>query len=236
MLLVLRQKYAFLFLILTALTLTACGDNEAGERKEFINFLQKQVLSRKSTFVPFPSDKEKSAFGRYASHYQVIVDFTNDMETEMNTFKKYSGETKYKTIQGIRDNWKELDELRTSLKRSLGEALQAQRGKAQSARDALEQPEDLKTVYDQAFDKTINKPTEAVSQLLPVLDSALGTTVTFGRFLDENRDKITISGMMVQPNDPKLNDTVNNYINEMNLRNGELMKAANDFMKYAYGR
>lgn len=231
---VLRQKFTFIFCIFAAFTLVACGRTEVTEREAFINFLQKEVLSRKNAFAPFPSQAQKESFGRYASHYQIIVDFTNDMEAEMIFYSKYSGETKFKTIEGIRDNWREIEELHIFLQSRLISALETHQNKAHNALFYLDQPEDLQDVYILAFDKTVNKPVEAVNKLLPVLDSALDSSVALGRLLDDNRERITISDTMILSGDPILDETVNIFLHEINKNNDELTEAAHSFMRYAY--
>ena len=62
-------------LVLTALALCGCGDNEATQRRAFIEFLQIRIVNKPGIHVPHLTTDETAAFGPYAKHYAIIVDF-----------------------------------------------------------------------------------------------------------------------------------------------------------------
>ena len=62
-------------LVLIAVALCGCGDDEANQRKAFIEFLQTRIVAKPGIHVPHLTAEETAAFGPYAKHYAVIADF-----------------------------------------------------------------------------------------------------------------------------------------------------------------
>jgi hypothetical protein len=67
-------------LIVIAAGLAACGDNEATQRKAFIEFLQSRIVAKPGVHVPKPTSEETASFGDYAQHYAVIADFNTALD------------------------------------------------------------------------------------------------------------------------------------------------------------
>ena len=61
------------------LLLTGCF-SEPKERKAFIEFLDKEVLSARGMSYPVPNEGKRQTFGDYAKHYDVVVQFIEKME------------------------------------------------------------------------------------------------------------------------------------------------------------
>ncbi len=66
-------------LVLSALS--ACGDDDAAQRKAFIAFLQTRIVDKPGIHVPHPTADESKAWGSYASQYAIITGF-NDALSE----------------------------------------------------------------------------------------------------------------------------------------------------------
>ncbi len=229
---IITRRFAIAAVLLSVFAVAACGDKEPEQRKTFIEYLQKQVLSRKTAFVPFPNEKEKESFGPYANHYQVIVDFTNDMEGTTGVLNKFQELTqKMRSLQGIRDNWKSIEELRKLIADKVMPEAEAQFNKAESERKLLKQPDDLKVVYDQAFEKTVTQPVEAFKAALPAMSKAMEAMEALGRFLDENKDNITLSGMSVQPKKESLQKPLQDHLAAYNKASVELLQAAKPLLE-----
>jgi hypothetical protein len=103
----------------------------------------------------------------------------------------------------LQENWGEITALRKQLP-ELGQTFTSALQKAQTARDALKQPDDLKAVYDQAFNKTVAAPAKILENMLQPLDKTFQALEDMGRFLNDNKSRVKLSGTTVEIEDPAL--------------------------------
>jgi hypothetical protein len=73
----------------------------------------------------------------------------------------------------------------------------------QKQRDALKQPDDLKPVYDTAFDKTVTVPTNAFREAVPLAQGIIDTAANVGDYVADHPDTVKISGGQLQPTNAK---------------------------------
>ncbi len=204
MLSIVTRRIAAIAMVLSAIFLAGCGDKEPQQRKAFMEFMETRMLANKTISIPTLTDKDREAFGPYVAHYQVITDFNAGMNQSMGELRNISSlGRKIQTMKGLQENWKEIAAFRDVMKPVLG-SVENNIQKAQAARASLTQPDDLKAVYDRAFDKVVVQPIEPVRKFIPSILKALDAMEAMGRFLDENRNEIQISGAMVQIDNPTL--------------------------------
>jgi hypothetical protein len=149
------------------LALAGCGDNEATQRKAFIEFLQTRIIAKAGLHVPKLTQDETTAFGDYARHYAVIADFNAALDRSASTPLNRA--------------------LEAGAPRSLGEAvarrqevaavgsglaairaeLDRQLAVADAARAQLTQPDDLKPVFDAAYVRDVTQPAKAMIEIFP---------------------------------------------------------------------
>jgi len=203
MLSVIAKRLAIFAMLLAAFALTGCS-KEPEQRKAFMSFLQTRIIDKKGGRIPILNEQDKKAFGEYAAHYQIISAFNAEMNVAGKAFNDASGlERKLRSAKGLQDNWQEIATLRAELPK-ISEALTSALQKAQTARDALKQPDDLKAVYDQAFTKTVTAPAQIFQGMLPPMEKTFLALEDVGRFLNDNKSRIKISGMTVEMEDPAL--------------------------------
>ena len=70
--------------VLIVFALFGCGDNEAMQRKAFIEFLQSRIVAKPEIHLPKLTADETAAFGDYAKHYAVIADFNTGLDREVS--------------------------------------------------------------------------------------------------------------------------------------------------------
>ena len=75
-----RRVVVFAALALLVSIVSACGDNQADQRKAFVDFLQTQIVNRSGVHVPVLNDADKKNFGGYTAHYAVITNFVGDAD------------------------------------------------------------------------------------------------------------------------------------------------------------
>jgi hypothetical protein len=187
-----------------AFALGACGDREAEERKAFIEFLQTRIIARPGVRVPTLSPDDDKRFGRYAAHYAVIRDFNDALNKSISgPMSDLMGKGSIRSLQDLmqkRDSLATVREGAASLRRAVEQEL----AKADAARAALQQPDDLKAIYDAAYAKTVREPAGLFVEIFPALDRTLTAGQDMVTFLERNKDKVKISGNAIEVGDAKL--------------------------------
>jgi hypothetical protein len=189
--------------VVIAATATACfGDNEPEQRKAFINFLQTRVIDRPGVKIPNPSADEVKSLGNYITHFNVITGFTGDPALTAMAMKMSSGLPNLSNIQSVIDN-------RDTLRRvggEMGSLLRTMNDKyaaTQKERDALKQPDDLKAVYDKAFDKTVTAPVNAFREAVPIAQAIVEAAANLADYVVGHKDTVRITGGQLQPTSPR---------------------------------
>jgi len=207
---------AMSLLVAFSLALVACGNKEAEQRKAFISFLQTRVLDKPGLRVPVPTAEEKASFGDYAQHYAVITDFNEGMNKSVS--QPMTQIMAKGALRSIADLPARRDDLKAA-KDGLGglrTALDQQSAKADAAHAQLKQPDDLKQVYDKAFEKTVTVPSATFKEVFPALDKVFDSALAIGDFIEKNKSKIQISGSSVAVTDPAVQAELNKMLQQLN--------------------
>ena len=198
-----RRGFALAGVVVLALSAAACGDKEPEQRKAFITFLQTRIVDKPGVHVPKLTDDETSAFGPYAAHFNVISGFANNPELE-GIGKQMQLATQRVSISSIEELVANRATLR-SVKQDLGKMTVAMNGALANTlkeRDALKQPDDLKAVYDKAFDKDVLAPARGFNETVPLVIDIAEAALKLADYIDANRSKVTIQGRNVGGKDP----------------------------------
>jgi hypothetical protein len=221
----LHKRLALAVFLLVALMLAGCGGKEPQQRQAFISFLQTRIIDRGGRAMPVPNEKEKQAFGPYAAHYQIILDFNRGMGAAMKSIDNANAlQRKVGTVSGLMNNWQELVKLEQEWP-NIDQALAAELKKAEDARAALKQPDDLKAIYGPIFDQFITTPAHGYQNMSPILIKTLKSKQELGRLLSENKDKIKISGSTAEFEDSALMSQVQAQQAIVQKNTTELMQA-----------
>ena len=114
-------------------------------------------------------------------------------------------------------------------------ALDKQLATADTARTALKQPDDLKPVYDAAYDRDVTQPAKAFTEIFPDVDEATKTILALADFLDKHSDKIKVNGPMLQVADPSLQPQLQSLIDALRAKQEAVQKAQQRLRSIAYG-
>jgi hypothetical protein len=219
-----RRVVVFAALTLFAFGLAACGDSEPDQRKAFIGFLQTRILDKPGVHIPQPTDDEIKSFGPYAAHYAVIVNFVNNVDLSAMNKKLNDSLPKLTSAQDLIDR---RVEIRAAGQR-MGEVFKEGDVKLAATikeRDALKQPDDLKAVYDAAFDKVIVKPTQVFRETMPIAQEIVTAAANFGDYMYAHRDKVKIVGKVPHATDAKTQAEVNALATALNANGTRLNDA-----------
>lgn len=216
MIVVNRRVAGFAALILLAVGLAACGDSEADQRKAFIKFLD-DINRRVGVHFLVPTEEDRVAFGDYMRQYTVILDFNKDMKViaddYQNGLKKMGigPNSQAQTLDQMvarRQDFPVMKEVTTKTM----QAYEARLAKANAERGALQQPDDLKSVYTKAFDKLITAPVQAMLASDKALFVVLDSSTQIADYVNEHRTKLTLSGSQLRANDAKTQAELNALI------------------------
>lgn len=222
------------FLIGTALTcmmLSGCGDDPPASPEEirdeaFIAFLKQNILDQDILSIPRLTTEQRQAFGILAGHYDIIVQFHDTLSSTLNTcFPQIMEQIqRLQTLPNLQRNWQSVsavrDLLNVRIRKSLDEAYQV----ALNSRQSLIQSEKVKPVFNDVFIRSVEAPVSSVHNLLKMMSESLDIMENMGSFLDDNRDNISFSGILVQAKTPTMQEELNTLMKEFNFRAKELQK------------
>lgn len=185
-------------------SVVACGDDEATQRKAFIEFLQVRILDKPGIHVPKLTADEIAQFGRYASHYAVIADFNAHLDDAVaSPTQGLFAASEPKSLGDAVARRQEITAAGAGVEK-VQAALDHELAAADAAHAALQQPDDLKKIYDLAYDRDVTEPAKVWKEVFPDIERSLKSVIALVDYIDQHRDKIVIAGTMIQVKDPAL--------------------------------
>ncbi|CAB3744671.1 MULTISPECIES: DUF3053 domain-containing protein [Achromobacter] len=226
------------FLVLVAalpLLLAGCGDKEPEQRAAFTQFLQTRIVDKPGVRVPKLTDEEQKSIGDYASHYAVITDFNTSMETSVKPLTGIMQKGAVRSLNDIVTRRDDLKAVQASLN-DMGAALKEQQARADAARAQLKQPDDLKAVYDKAYEKTVSLPADTFRDVLPQLNATFDSSLKIADYVEAHKAQIEISGAIVKVQDPAVQAELNQMLQDLNAQAKNLQQAHTRMQALMLGR
>jgi len=208
-----------------AMLVAACGSKEPAQRAAFTQFLQTRILDRPGVRVPRPTEEEAASFGPYAAHYAVITEFTDGMNDGVG--RPMSDIVRRGSLRSVSDVIARRDDLKT-VRESLGglrATLDRQLAQADAAHAKLEQPADLKAVYDKAYDRTVTTPAQTFKEVFPAVDATLAQALKVADFLHRHQAAVQVSGASVAVRDAAVLNELNGMLQELQRSSAALAEA-----------
>jgi len=209
--------------LVVAFGIAAC-DSEPAQRKAFIEFLQTRVVGKPGVHVPKPAAEQAAAFGPYAKHYEVITEFHAGLDQVVTKPLQRALEAAPRSLDQLGSRRREIAEIRGGMA-NIRAALDKQLATADAAHGALKQPDDLKPVYDAAYDRVVTQPAKGFAEVFPDVDEATKAILTLAEFLDLHSDKIKANGSMLQVADPSLQPQLQALVNALRAKQEAVQKA-----------
>jgi hypothetical protein len=141
------------------------------------------------------------------------------------------------SISSLQDVVTDRDRLETAragvndMGKALGEAL----ARADAAHARLDQPPELKGVYDKAYDRLVTQPAAAFKEIVPVMDTVLGEAIDLGRYIDEHRASVRLSGPMIETSDPAIQSAINERLRSLQSNQQAVQAAQARMRSVVYG-
>ncbi|HEX8615394.1 MAG TPA: DUF3053 family protein [Telluria sp.] len=209
---------------LLALGLAGCS-SEPKERAAFITFLQTRIVDKPGVHVPKLSAEEEKSFGDYSKHFAVITDYHKTMDAKLQQpLRDMMGKRMPRTMADLPAWRTDMVALRkTSVQ--LRNMIDTEQAAAGVKRVALKQPDDLKTVYDNAYGRTVSDPGNSIKDMLTAMEGMIDSAERLTVFVDAHRSQIRFNGAVAEVDDQKVLDEMNVLMKELNASNEKVAQA-----------
>lgn len=211
--------------LLVVMQLTACGDKEPEQRKAFIDYIQNTVM-RSGAKIPTLSEDQKQKFGNYAGDYAILVGFSQQLSKSLDASLTPALD-QINQIRTAQDYMSKRDTLQQSVGalNLLGQQIQSAKSQADTARTALKQPDDLKAVYNQAYDKIVTGPANALMPVIPTTASFVQDLVQVGDFLRAQGNQVAFNNNGVQFRTSQQATQYNTMMSNLVVKQQDLLNA-----------
>ena len=181
-----------MLLVLCAPFAGACRKKEQEQRKAFIEFLEKDLIAATGMDRIRMSDEVRKKVGEYGRHFDVIATYSKELG-DINA--RLAGEKIRIAAHGsvpmdkLASERARIEQIVAALSRS-AQHFDAVKAKADSARAALKQPEDLRAAFDRAYEKEVSGYAAASQALYAAQKNFYLEALRMGGFIEKHRDKI----------------------------------------------
>ncbi|MBD8708832.1 MULTISPECIES: DUF3053 domain-containing protein [Pseudomonas] len=217
------------------LLLTACGSSEPDQRAAFKQFLQTRIIDKPGVHVPKLTPEESKSFGDYTQHYAVITDFNSGMDASMKPLNGFVQKGAFHSLGDVIERRDDLKTVQTGVN-DLVAQLKQQLAKADAAHAQLKQPDDLKTVYDSAYDRTVTVPANTLLTVMPQVNGTFESGLKVADYVDAHKAQIQINGSVIQVTDPKVQAELNTLLQDLNAKAKVVQEAQTRMQAVLLGR
>lgn len=202
--------------------LTACGDNDADQRKAFANYLQNNVM-RSAVPLPTLSEDQKKKLTHYVGDYAILYGFSQQLSRALSEGVQPVID-RLDQIKVAQDYLTQLENLRQAegaLTLVADQVLNA-KNLADSSKSSVNLPPDLQKDYDAAYGKTVTQPANQLLSLLPQLQQLAQSVLATGRFLQTQNGQVSFeNGQVKFPSQTQV-DQYNALIGSISHQSGAL--------------
>jgi len=211
--------------LMAGLGVRSYGDEEATQCKAFIEFLQTRIIDNPGIHVPALTEEQMKSFGGYTQDYGILLRFNDgrDKNVSPRAQQVFHNMMRFPSeLATRRDNLADATEGMRSLRTTLDTELTS----AGSAHAALKQSDELKSVYDKAYDKTVTVRAKTFKEVVFLaFENEIQGLQDFASYLDRHPDAIKIDGTSIRAIDPKLDRELTGLIDAM-LSNAQAIQDA----------
>ena len=99
----------------------------------------------------------------------------------------------------------------------------------------MKQPAELKTVYDQSYDRDVTQPAKAMVDIFPTVDAATRDIITLADFLAQHRNAVQLQGSLIRVSDPALQRQLQTMLDALRTHQGAIQDAQRKLRAVIYG-
>ena len=192
------RRLCLALLVLCVSCAASCRQPEQEQRKAFIAFLETE-LSAAGTGGVQMSDAVRKKVGVYSRHFDVIATYAKELE-DINA--RLAGEKTRIAAYGpvamdkLGSARQRIEQLVAAFSRS-AQHIDAVQAKADAAKAALKQPEDVQAAFNRAYAKAVGEYAAASQALYAVQKDFYAEALRMSEFCEKHREKIQFKNKMV---------------------------------------
>lgn len=209
-----RFKTQWLLALALPLVLSACGDKEPEQRTAFIHFLQTRIIDKPGVHVPKPSPDESKAFGPYVTDYAIITDFNAAMDQSVKPLGTLLQKGAVRSLGDVVARRDDLKAVQAGVN-DMASQIKTQRATADSAHAKVKQPDDLKVIYDKAYERTVTLPADTFLEVLPQINGTLTSSLKVADYVQAHKAQIDTQGPQPKVQDPAVLKELNTLLQEL---------------------
>jgi chaperonin cofactor prefoldin len=186
------QVLCLALLVLCAPFAGACGRQEQEQRKAFIEFLETNVIAAEGLDRFRMSDVTRKQVGNYGRHFDVIAAYAKELG-DINA--RLTGEKMRLAAQGpvpmdkLGSERTRIERLVAAFSRS-AQQIDAVMVRADAAKAALKQPEDVRAAFEKAFEKEVSGYAAVLQDVFAVQKDFYAEAARMGMFFEKHREKM----------------------------------------------
>ena len=187
-----------MLLVLCALFTGACRKQEQEQRKAFIEFLETEVMAAGTDGVQM-SDAVRKKVGSYSRHFDVIATYSKelgDINARLTGEKTRIAAYGPVSMDKLRSERARIEQLVAAFSRT-SQQIDAVKTKADAAKAALKQPEDVQAAFNRAYAKEVSEYAAASQALYAVQKDFYAEALRMSVFLENHKDKIQFKNKTV---------------------------------------
>lgn len=213
--------------------LTACGDNEPEQRKAFIDILQKNVLDQRGGRILLLTEDNRKALGSYAAQFDFFTDAVQaseklDVNDQVNKIQKLTNDlSRTNDAEKRREILDSIDAIKNEVRASIQKLV----ADLHTQKSVLKQPDDLKAVFDKAYDKHIGKPVEVSMRIFDASDTFMKSVRDLNDYVIAHPGKVEYQGVNVMILDNSVEKEVSGLLDVQTQEFNNMQKVMQEAFK-----
>lgn len=210
-----RSLLIIIIMLVTGLHLSGCSDPEPRQREAFIVFLQTEIINKSRVNLPPLTPQKQEEIGSYLQYYQLLTSFNQQLKIVFTPLEQSIRAIQpMETVSQLIDQQQQINDVLTNIK-TTQQAMDKIVSSSKAAYDALELPEEVKKVFDEAFNKVVINEIEMAKQALPLMTNVYTSMQQLIDFVKSKGNTLSINNASIQFSTPEDLDTFNQLYKSM---------------------
>lgn len=210
-----RSLLIIIIMLVTGLHLSGCSDPEPRQREAFIVFLQTEIINKSRVNLPPLTPQKQEEIGSYLQYYQLLTNFNQQLKIVFTPLEQSIRAIQpMETVSQLIDQQQQINDVLTNIK-TAQQAMDKIISSSKAAYDALELPEEVKKVFDEAFNKVVINEIEMAKQALPLMTNVYTSMQQLIDFVKSKGNTLSINNASIQFSTPEDLDTFNQLYKSM---------------------
>ena len=200
------RMLCFMLLILSAPFTGSCKKKEQEQRKVFIEFLRSDITAATGMGGVRMSEAVRKNIGEYGRHFDVIAAYSKELsDINMRLASEKTRIAAYGAVpmDQLGSERARIEQIVAAFSRS-AQLMDTVKAKADAARAALVQPDDLRAAFDSVYEKEVSGYAAASQALYAAQKDFYVEALRMGAFIEKHRNAIQFKNRTVTIDEPSL--------------------------------